>query len=494
MKLLDILSAPWAIIPEKLEEIQEIYIRHLRGPKLDIKAIEAKIGKIEAEPYEYQVVDGVAVLPLCGVIGKKMNLFQKISGGTSSELFRKEFFKAVLDDDVNSILITIDSPGGTIDGTLEAAEAIYGARGDKPVVAFTDGMMASAAYWIGSAADAIYISGNTTTVGSIGVVAQHFDYSEAYKKEGVKVTEIFAGKYKRIASEYKPLSREAKNTIQEQVDYYYAEFVDSIARHRGVSTETVLKNMADGRIFIGKQAITAGLVDGVSTESRLISLLADGVSALKEGVVSVNIRGNIINHNAFAREMVPSAVSEGQIQTTGTTINDKEVPMSDDINKITPTADFELITKEKLEEMYPELIIDIKDEAYVMGLASGAEEERMRIMDVEAQLIPGHEDLIDSLKFDGKTTGEEAASRVVVAEKVRQETIVTQMKDGAIDPVNDAEPVDTGPKDFESMVKEYQEAKKCTRGEAIRKIATMHPLIHKQYINKLNDIKEEEDK
>jgi len=271
MKIIDVLTSPWAIVPEKLYEIQEIYSVHLRGEKIDLAGIEAKIGKpLENEEKKYDVINDVAVIYLHGVTAKRANLFTKISGGVSTELAGRDITQTLDDPEIRGIILDIDSPGGTVDGTLELAELVYSGRSKKPIVAHTDGMMASAAYWIGSAAHKIYISGDTVQTGSIGVVATHVDYSKYEAKLGIKTTEVYAGKYKRLVSQYRPLSKDGQQLLQEKVDYLYSVFVDSVALHRGESAETVLENMADGKVFTGKQGITAGLVDGVSTLDRLI--------------------------------------------------------------------------------------------------------------------------------------------------------------------------------------------------------------------------------
>ena len=277
MRLVDILTSPWAIVPEKLLEIQAIYRTHLRGEKIDLTAIEARIGKpLANEPKPYEVVNGVAVIEMEGIIAKRMSLFTKISGGISTYHIQQQFSEAMADRKVRAILLNIDSPGGGIDGTSELSEMIHSARGEKPIVAWTDGAMCSAAYWIGSAADAVYISGDTPQVGSIGIVAAHMDISKAEEMLGVKTTEITAGKYKRIASRHAPLSQEGRQTMQEMVDYVYSAFIGDVAKHRGVSEEQVLEQMADGRIFFGRQAVNAGLADGVSTMEELIGKLSAG--------------------------------------------------------------------------------------------------------------------------------------------------------------------------------------------------------------------------
>ena len=178
MKLLDVLTAPWAIEPAKLLEIQAIYATHLRGDKIDIAAVEAKLGRpLANEQKAYAIQDGVAILPIEGVIAKRANLFSQISGGVSTELVGRDFKSALADPAVHSIILAIDSPGGTVDGTISLADLV--ATSTKPVVTLASGTMASAAYWIGSAASSAYITDATTIVGSIGVVATHTDASKA---------------------------------------------------------------------------------------------------------------------------------------------------------------------------------------------------------------------------------------------------------------------------------------------------------------------------
>jgi len=377
MKVIDILTAPWAIQPSKLLEIQGIYATHLKGEKIDVKGIEAAIGKpLNNQAQGYEVIDGVAVLPITGVISKRMNLFAQISGGVSTELVARDLKAAIADPAVKAIILQIDSPGGTVDGTETLANLVRQARATKPTVAFADGMMASAAYWIGSAAGSIYMSDSVAQIGSIGVVATHQDISAAEQARGVKTTEITAGKYKRAASQFAPLTESGRQTIQDQVDYLYSVFVQAVADNRGTSVDAVLENMADGRVFIGQQAIDAGLVDGVSTLDALIAQLSQqGAGAL-----------------VSARK--PAATKQLAIAAESTiTTGESNMP----------------ITREQLLAEAPDVAQAI--------IAEGATAERERIQSVMAQAMPGHDALINSLAFDGKTTGPEAAVAVLNAER-----------------------------------------------------------------------------
>jgi signal peptide peptidase SppA len=274
--VLDVLGGPWAIAPETLQVICDIYDRHLRGEVADLARIETSLGRtLKNEPQGYTVDRRVAIMPVEGVISKRLNLFSKISGGVSTQLLQRDIQAALDDTSVDAILLVIDSPGGTVDGVQTAAQFVREAAMRKPMAALADGRMASGAYWLGSAVGRgnLFIADDTTAVGSIGVVAAHIDRSEAERKAGLKVTEITSGTYKRIASEHAPLTPEGLASIKEITDHVYTVFVNEVAENRGTTPDAVLADMADGRVFLGQKAIAAGLVDGISGVPALIAML-----------------------------------------------------------------------------------------------------------------------------------------------------------------------------------------------------------------------------
>lgn len=464
MRLIDVINGPWAITVEMLTEIQRIYATHLRGEKIDIKALEAKLGQpLNNQPLGYDIVNGVAVIPIEGVIAKKMNLMMQVSGGVSSELIKNDFRAALNDPSVSSIILHIDSPGGTVDGTAELADMIYQARGIKPIIAFTDGMMASAAYWIGAAADSIYISSDTSVVGSIGVVTSHVDVSKSEEMMGIKTSEISAGKFKRIASEYAPLSDAGRATIQERVDYLYSVFVNHVAQFRGVSVDQVLSNMADGRIFTGKQAVTAGLVDGVSTLAGLI-----------EGLAGAGLKPALAGKTNKALAGV-AGVKKGEE---------------------------EIMTKEDLIAQFPDIyqaaVSDGKagmEAAVTAAKEEGATTERARVLGIDALAMPGAEKMIAEFKADGKTQPGEAAVKILAAEKVKGKThlealVVDAAAVGDVSapaaPVYGADGGGVEGKGFEVLVAAYVAEHKCTKSVAIMAVAKAHPEEHEAYVKKVN--------
>jgi signal peptide peptidase SppA len=262
---------PWAMLPGKLEEIAAFIDSRLAGEKIDFAAAARGKSGNRAEQ-RYQVQDGVAVIPVYGVLDKRMNLMMEMSGGTSTQLLARDIGQALADPEVQALVLDIESPGGAVDGTMDVADQIFAARGNgKPIVAYANGLMASAAYWIGSAASMV-IANETAQVGSIGVAMMHVDRSARDAQMGLKRTAIYAGKYKRLASDEKPLSESGQEYLQSMVDDYYQIFLVAVARNRGMEPDTAHGRIADGRLFIGKKARTAGLVDKIGTFADALAL------------------------------------------------------------------------------------------------------------------------------------------------------------------------------------------------------------------------------
>ncbi len=395
MTLLDLLRSAWAIQPERLLEIQSIYDTHLRGDKIDIPAIEARLGRpLASEQQEYRIREGgVAVLSIEGVLAPKANLFMRVSGGASTQLLTKQVESAIADPRVRGLILQVDSGGGSALGVPELSDTIYELAAVKPIVTVTDGVMASGAYWLGSASNAVYGSGTTVQVGSIGVVMTH-NYTP--NASGSQTTEITAGRYKRMATSAKPLDEEASAYLQQMVDHIYAVFVDAVAVNRGVSVEAVLEHMADGRIFIGQQAVDAGLLDGFMT----VDQVADRMAA---------------NPAEFATRRKARVAASAPAKKPAGARADGASPTEPVLLDPPATATQEGTTMDlkTLAEQHPDLLANIQAEAR----AAGAKAEQERVAAVRAQSMPGHEALIEKLAADGKTTGPEAAMAVLAAER-----------------------------------------------------------------------------
>lgn len=342
--------------------------------------------------------NGVAVIPMTGVLQKRGDWISEMFGDTSMQDVGARVMAADADPSINSIILAIDSPGGTVDGTEELAAIV--AAVSKPVIAIADGMMMSAAYWIGSAADAVYLSSRTAEAGSIGVIATHTDVSGAMDKMGVKTTLITAGRYKASANPYEPLTNDGMAVMQGLVDGIYTVFVDTVAKNRGVSAENVLENMADGRIFMGDQAIESGLADGYMTVSEAVNRALQGEFADKPAIK--RLQGRTLN---------PKGVKSMDLQTL--------------------RAEHPEIVSELTREITETVSATVRAAALEEGRAAGIAAETQRIMDIEANALPGHDALVASLKADGKTTGAEAAVKILQAEKAKSATRLAAIREDA---------------------------------------------------------------
>jgi HK97 family phage prohead protease len=270
-------GSKWAILPTKLETICAFLTGWSEGHKSTKEEIQAAMMGFDQEGMsdsygESSTVEKspVAVLTMYGTIGQKMTMMTEFSGGFSCEGFTKQFRAALADDSITAIVFDIDSPGGTVTGVPELAAEIRAARGQKPIIAVANGMAASAAYWLASAADKLVVipSGE---VGSIGVYQMHQDVSGALEQAGVKIQFIKAGEFKTEGNPYEPASESFLASQQKDVDAIYVDFKADVAAGRGVTVAKVEADFGNGRMLMAKNALAAGMVDEIATLDQVVA-------------------------------------------------------------------------------------------------------------------------------------------------------------------------------------------------------------------------------
>lgn len=255
---------PWAIQPAMLAVIEEVVRLRLSGSPLAEDDIDTRVSAATNGPRRGGLrAQGVAVIPIYGVISQRMNLMTAMSGGTSVEQLTAQFREALADPDVGAIVFDVDSPGGSVEGITELASEIRAARGQKPMAAVANTTMASAAYWLSSQADEI-VATPSAVVGSIGVIGMHLDVSKQDEMVGQRYTLITAGEGKADGNEHEPLSDGARSAMQAMADDYYALFVNDVAKARAKRTSVITDDWK-AQIFTAKRAQAAGLADRVET-------------------------------------------------------------------------------------------------------------------------------------------------------------------------------------------------------------------------------------
>jgi signal peptide peptidase SppA len=277
---------PWAILPDRLATIRTVLLRWEAGIRLSPDEIRAAVGGAPqaAEQREQQAQRspprGVAVIPVYGVLAPRVHQVQNISGegAMTYERLAQNFRKALQDPAVGAIVFDIDSPGGSFYGLQEFADEIHGARSQKKIVAVVNTLAASAAFWIGSAAEELVVT-PSGDVGSVGVWGAHEDHSKALDQAGIKVTLISAGKYKVEGNPFGPLSEEALAYLQQEVDAAHEVFVRALARNRGTTAENVRKNFGEGRVVGAKAAVERGMADRIATLDETLARLMKSPAA-----------------------------------------------------------------------------------------------------------------------------------------------------------------------------------------------------------------------
>lgn len=256
-----IASEAWAIMPEKLDAIMAVIQAASDGE------ISAAAASMRNEPPKIQTVRGIPIVPIVGVIAKRMDMFHAISGGTSIDTISRLFDEA-LAMKAPAIIMSIDSPGGSVAGIPEFASRIH-EQTKKPgcmICAYADGMAASAAYWIGSQAD-LFVASEAAVVGSIGVIAQYVDDTRRMKNEGLDPTIVRSSELKAPGAG--PMSPKQEESVRATVNKYYGMFKDAVVRGR---PNIDIEAAATGETWIGSDAVKRGLVDDISTLDRLAAI------------------------------------------------------------------------------------------------------------------------------------------------------------------------------------------------------------------------------
>ncbi|HML56008.1 MAG TPA: signal peptide peptidase SppA [Solidesulfovibrio magneticus] len=301
----------WAMEPQRLAGLfREMKARGLPDAAA-VAAMAAATGGRE-EPL-YQRVGPLAVIEMHGALAKEGSYWWGIA---SMRQIGAALLQAARDPGVKGILLDIDSPGGTVAGTEELAGIARAVAAAKPLYAYAGDLMCSAAYWIGSQAREI-CSQASAQIGSIGVVMTHTDWSGWDAQAGLDVTYLTAGHYKAIANPDEPLSDEARAYLQQQLDATYTLFLEAVAAGRRVSAEQALA-MADGKVFLGRQALELGLVDRLESRAEYINRIVQEVhmdlaklKAEHPGVVQ-EVRAEIETELAASHKAAITAAVEGE--------------------------------------------------------------------------------------------------------------------------------------------------------------------------------------
>lgn len=369
MKIFDsVLNEPWALPNEAFGSIIDIVDRNLKS-EIDIDEVKARFasriaavegigGKRLDGTAGVSMRDGVAIVPIIGPIFRRANLFTAISGATSIEILAKDFTTAINHPSIKGVLLTIDSPGGTVSGVNELSQLILAAanKREKPIISYVDGICASGAYWLASAAHRIVVD-ETSRVGSIGVVMAGVDTRERDAKRGVRNIKIISSQ--SPGKQPDPATEDGHARLQARVDKLAAVFIGTVARNRGVEVDTVKTEFGRGDMLIGAEAVDVGMADAIGTHEGILAGFAAGT------------------FKAIARRDAESQTKESTMKTNHT-------------------------SNPKADQSDPEKLI-----------GNAALPNQDRLAELEAISLPGFEDLLAAAKADGVSTKRDLALKII---------------------------------------------------------------------------------
>jgi len=258
---LDNYSGFWCVEPVHFNQVVQ------RVNSMDLVAhIAAQDHKSFAASFDSVGGGTVAVVDIQGTMTKAGS---SIGGGGTVQA-RHAIRQANADESVTSIILRIDSPGGSVSGTADLAAEVT--RSTKPTVAFVEDLCASAAMWVASQCDKVYANTATAKIGSIGTFMALYDISGALENEDIKTIVVKAGEFKGGGFPGMEVSDAQIAEWQNVINATQAEFTKAIASGRGMSIAEA-EALNTGLVYMASDAQTRNLIDGIKSFDEVVEEL-----------------------------------------------------------------------------------------------------------------------------------------------------------------------------------------------------------------------------
>lgn len=228
----------------------------------------------------YQVVSGIAVLPVSGTLVHKLGGMRPFSGMTGYDGITARLQQAMDDPDVKGVLLDIDSPGGQCAGAFDCADMIYRLGEQKPVWALASDLSCSAAMLLASACQRRLVT-QTSRIGSIGVVMAHTSYVGQLEQEGIDITLIYSGSHKVDLNGTQALPENVRADYQQKMDDARLMFAEKVAQYTGLSVDAVMATEA--ATYDGQAGIDAGLADEMVNAADAVTVMAAALKSKSRG-------------------------------------------------------------------------------------------------------------------------------------------------------------------------------------------------------------------
>lgn len=256
----------------------------------------------------YSIQGEVAVISVSGTIHRTSGSFMGMSW-EGQDRIRQAISHAMSNPVVRAVLLSFDSPGGVVAGTKELSDFIA-AQTAKPLYAYADGLCASAAYWLASATGRVYAP-RTASIGSIGVLWVHSDWSAFNAHMGIAYTYVTGGVWKAVGNANTPLLEKDQAYFQSHVSILHEMFRADVAARMGLNSSAP-ELWGDGQVFLAEEAQALGLVNGIVTDrDALIAQITKEIFMDKEQLLKAHPE-LVAQIQAEARQEAEAAAQEKQ--------------------------------------------------------------------------------------------------------------------------------------------------------------------------------------
>lgn len=258
------------------------------------KTVFAPVDLWSSEAVNFNGFDGAetVIIPIEGALMKN-----DYCGWAGTATLTNYFRLADQTKSVNNIILLADSPGGTVDGTANFADAV--AQSQKKTIAVTSGMACSACYWIISGSDEIYATASTDIIGSIGTMVSWYDRTQYLEQNGIVLREFYATKSTDKNRAYRDANQgKEKLLVQGTLDPLNNEFISSVEQNRQGKINLKNEDVLTGKTYVAKDAIKAGLIDGIKSLDDVLK----------------NFSNNTTKQNSFAMKEFKNILTAAQVQ------------------------------------------------------------------------------------------------------------------------------------------------------------------------------------
>ncbi|EBI9053712.1 S49 family peptidase [Salmonella enterica] len=228
----------------------------------------------------YQVVNGIAVLPVTGTLVHKLGGMRPFSGMTGYDGITARLQQAISDPEVKGILLDIDSPGGQAAGAFDCADMIYRLGQQKPIWALANDLSCSGAILLASACSRRLVT-QTARIGSIGVVMAHTSYAGQLEQEGIDITLIYSGSHKVDLDGTRALPESVRTDYQQKINDARLMFAEKVTQYTGLSVDAVMETEA--AIYDGQAGIDIGLADEMVNAADAVTVMAAALKSKSKG-------------------------------------------------------------------------------------------------------------------------------------------------------------------------------------------------------------------